>query len=219
MKFSLKEQQLKLREEVILDAVNALLSKKGYEAMTVDELAAYIGIAKTSLYKHFESKEALAAAAMVRLLERTKDVAAGQPAALAPIEKLSAVLRWALAEQLAGRMPKLPSTRSALRDALIRDKRYMGRLMEVSETLGGWIEEGQARGEITRDLPAEVVLYTLFARTCDPVVDFLKGSGNYSDAQIMELMHTAAFGGIGSRKAPVGSHTKTTRQRAAATAV
>jgi len=34
--------------------------------MTVDEVAADVGIAKTSLYKHFESKEELAAAAMVR---------------------------------------------------------------------------------------------------------------------------------------------------------
>ena len=59
MKLSLKEQQLKLREEAILEAVNALLAEKGYDAMTVDEVAAYIGIAKTSLYKHFESKEAI----------------------------------------------------------------------------------------------------------------------------------------------------------------
>ena len=217
MKLSLKEQQQKLREEVILEAVNALLAKKGYDGMTVDEVAAYIGIAKTSLYKHFESKEALAAAAMVRVLERTKEVAARQPAAFAPIEKLSAVLRWALGEQLAGRMPKLPSTRGALREALINDKRYMGRLIEVSETLGRWIEEGQAQGDITRELPAEVVLYTLFARTCDPVVDFLKGSGNYSDAQIIDLMLTAAFGGIASREAPVGSRARTSRQRATAT--
>jgi TetR/AcrR family transcriptional regulator of autoinduction and epiphytic fitness len=34
--------------------------------MTVDEVAADVGIAKASLYKHFPSKEALAAAAMVR---------------------------------------------------------------------------------------------------------------------------------------------------------
>jgi hypothetical protein len=114
-------------------------------------------------------------------------------------------------------MPKLPSTRGALREALIKDKRYTDRLMEVSETLGRWIEEGQARGEITLELPAEVVLYTLFARTCDPVVDFLKGSGNYSDAQIIDLMRTAAFGGIASRKAPAGPGAKVSRPRAAAT--
>jgi AcrR family transcriptional regulator len=202
MSLSLKEQQLKLREEAILAAVNALLAEKGYDAMTVDEVASYIGIAKTSLYKHFDSKESLAAAAMVRLLERTKEVAAAQPAGATPGTKLSAVLRWALAEQLAGRMPKLPSTRGPLREALMRNKRYVERLMEVSETLGAWIEEGQANGEITDDLPAEVVLYTLYARTCDPVVDVLKGSGTYSDAQIIELMLAAAFGGLAARAAP-----------------
>jgi hypothetical protein len=75
----------------------------------------------------------------------------------------------------------------------------MARLMEVSEMLGGWIEAGQAKGEITRRLPAEVVLYTLYARTCDPVVDFLKASGNYGDDRIVELMHAVAFDGLAAR--------------------
>jgi TetR/AcrR family transcriptional regulator, regulator of autoinduction and epiphytic fitness len=198
--FSLKEQQLKLREEAIIAAVNALLAEKGYDLMTVDEVAAHIGIAKTSLYKHFESKEALAAAAMIRLLERTREVAAAQPAAAAPIGKLGAVLRWALAEHLAGRMPMLPSTRGSLRDGLVRDKRYMGLLMEVSELLGGWIEQAQEKGEIAPELPPEVVLFTLFARTCDPVVDFLKGSGSYSDERIVELLLATCFNGLAARQ-------------------
>ena len=48
--------------------------------MTVDEVAADVGIAKASLYKHFPSKEALAAAAMVRLLQRTLAVVEQQAA-------------------------------------------------------------------------------------------------------------------------------------------
>jgi len=213
VRISLKEQQLKLREEAILEAVNALLAEKGYDAMTVDEVAAYLGIAKTSLYKHFESKEALAAAAMVRLLERTQQVAAAQPESTAPSEKLAAVLRWALAEHLAGRMPKLPSTHGPLRETLTRDKRYTTRLMDVSELLGGWIEQGQSKGEITRALPPEVVLYTLFARTCDPVVDFLKSSGSYGDEQIIELMLTATFSGLATRKPATAARPKVIERR------
>ena len=38
----------------------------------MDHIAADVGIAKGSLYKHFESKEALAAAVMVRLLDQTR---------------------------------------------------------------------------------------------------------------------------------------------------
>ena len=67
---SFKAQMLKVREEAIVQAVNRLLAEKGFDAMTVDEVAAKVGIAKASLYKHFPSKEDLAAAAMVRVMQR-----------------------------------------------------------------------------------------------------------------------------------------------------
>ena len=61
---------LRAREDAIVSSVNRLLADKGYDVMTVDEVAADVGIAKASLYKHFPSKEALAAAAMIRMLDR-----------------------------------------------------------------------------------------------------------------------------------------------------
>jgi|DewCreStandDraft_4_1066084.scaffolds.fasta_scaffold32800_2 AcrR family transcriptional regulator len=205
----LREQQLKLREDAILAATNTLLAEKGYDAMTIDEVAARIGIAKTSLYRHFSSKEALAAAAMVRLLERAQQVIDAQPAAASPREKLGAVLRWALGEQLAGRMPKLPSTSPALRDALMQHGEYVSRLLRVSEALGAWIEQAQARGELAPELPVEVVLYTLYARTCDPVTEYLKASGNYDDERIVELMLTVTFEGLAARGAKRASAART----------
>jgi AcrR family transcriptional regulator len=195
-KISLKEQQLRLREDLILQAVNELLAKKGYDLMTVDEVAATVGMAKPSLYKHFESKEALAAAAMVRLLERTHDVVRAQPAGAAPLDKLRAVLRWALEQHLRGTMPLLPSTRSTLREALMRNKAYVNKLMEVSEPLSEWIDSAQKAGQFAPDLPLDVALFTLFARSCDPVLDYLKLGGNYSDADIVEHMLKVTFDGL-----------------------
>jgi hypothetical protein len=142
----------------------------------------------------------LAAAAMVRLLERTLQVIGAQPATQPPVESLRAVVRWALEQHLKGEMPLLPSTRSTLRDALMRHKPYMKRLMEVSEALGQWIDAAQKSGDLSPELPAEVVLYSLFARTCDPVLDYLKLSGNYDDAQIVQLMLAVAFDGLVPRR-------------------
>jgi TetR/AcrR family transcriptional regulator of autoinduction and epiphytic fitness len=198
-RLSLKEQQQRLREDVILQAVNGLLAEKGFDLMTVDEVAAVVGIAKASLYKHFESKEALAAAAMVRLLERTLAVIDAQPANAAPDDKLKAVVRWAVSEHLLGQMPSLPSTRSTLRDALVRHKAYIERLIEVSERLGAWIEAAQGAGKISPAFPPEAVLYTLYARACDPVSDYLKLSGNYRDEEIVELVTTTCFAGLSAR--------------------
>ncbi|MEG2632381.1 MAG: TetR family transcriptional regulator, partial [Comamonas sp.] len=42
---SIKEQIQRLRQEAIVTAVNRLLASKGYDAMTVDEVAAEAGMA------------------------------------------------------------------------------------------------------------------------------------------------------------------------------
>ena len=56
-KLSFREQVLRAREDAIVSSVNRLLAEKGFDLMTVDEVAADVGIAKASLYKHFTSKE------------------------------------------------------------------------------------------------------------------------------------------------------------------
>lgn len=197
---TLREQQLKLREDVILREVNALLAEKGYDLMTVDEVAARVGIAKPSLYKHFESKEALAAAAMVRLLERTRAAIEAQPAAAAAVDKLKGVVRWALHEHLRGQMPSLSSTRSTLRDSLVKHPAYIDLLIDVSDRLGAWIAEAQRKKVLAPRLPPEVILYTLFARACDPVSDYLRLSGNFSDDEIVDLVTTTCFDGLAARR-------------------
>ncbi|WP_374673343.1 TetR/AcrR family transcriptional regulator [Ideonella sp.] len=199
---SFREQVLLAREEAIVSSVNRLLAQKGYDGMTVDEVAADVGIAKAVLYKHFPSKEALAAAAMVRVLDRAQarldELAA---AGLNAFERLQAVARWTLEVQLAGEMPSLPAQNSALRAALVADAGYMGKLLGVSEQLGEWITEAQADGDIDAAMPPEVVLYTLFARACDPVLGVLKASGAYTDERIVALLLATCFGGLQSRAA------------------
>ena len=69
-KVSFREHVLQAREDAIVASANRLLAEKGFDVMTVDEVAADVGIAKASLYKHFTSKEELAAAAMIRVLDR-----------------------------------------------------------------------------------------------------------------------------------------------------
>jgi AcrR family transcriptional regulator len=197
---SFREQVLKVREDAIVAAVNRLLAEKGFDLMTVDEVAADVGIAKASLYKHFASKEALAAAAMVRVLQLTAQVIEAQPSATAALDKLKAVTRWALQVQLAGEMPILPSQNSSLRAELLGSKTYIDLLMQVSAQLGGWIEQAQAEGAIDPAIPSEVVLYSLFARACDPVPGFLKAGGRYDDAQIVELALATCFSGLQSRR-------------------
>ncbi len=190
------------REDAIVSAVNRLLAEKGFESMTVDEVAAEVGIAKASLYKHFPSKEDLAAAAMVRVMDRARaflDTLQGNAADVRPIDQLRAVARWTMEVQLAGEMPSLPSENSSLRAALTTNKAYVDGLMDVSDRLGAWITAAQADGSLNPALPPIAVLYTLYARACDPVLGFLKSHGQYTSEQIIDMVMSTCFDGLRTR--------------------
>lgn len=197
---SFKQQVLQAREDAIVDAVNRLLAEKGFDLMTVDAVAAEVGIAKASLYKHFPSKEALAAEAMKRLLQRSLDRLAEIEAEglFDAVSRLKAAVRWTMQVQLAGEMPSLPAQNSSLRTALIADQDYMNRLMAVSEQLGGWIAQAQQGGQLQASVPPEVILYTVFARACDPVLAVLK-AGGHAHEQIIDWVMATCFDGLAAR--------------------
>jgi TetR/AcrR family transcriptional regulator of autoinduction and epiphytic fitness len=189
------------REDAIVTTVMRLLAEKGYDQMTVDEVAADVGIAKASLYKHFASKEALAAAAMVRAIGLALAQVEAEQAVIgaSAFDRLKAITRWTLQTQLAGAMPSLPAENSAMRNALIADQDYMDRLMALSDELGNWIVQAQSDGDIDRQLPPEAVLFTIYARACDPVLGFLKAGSRYSDEQIVEWVMSTCFNGLAAR--------------------
>ncbi len=189
------------REDAIVSTVLRMLAEKGFDQMTVDAVAADVGIAKASLYKHFPSKEALAAAAMTQALDGALLQARAQQAVLgqSALNRLKAITRWTLQTQLAGAMPTLPAENSSLRNALINHRGYMDRLMALSDQLGAWIVQAQADGAVNASLPPEAVLYTIYARACDPVLGFLKAGGQYSDGQIVDWVMATCFDGLAAR--------------------
>ena len=187
------------REAAIVVAVNRLLAEKGFDLMTVDEVALEVGIAKASLYKHFSSKEDLAAAAMVRVIGLALSFLASLPPGAKPLDQLKAVARWMLQVQLKGEMPSLPSQNSTLRANLMGNKTYLDGLMNISDQIGSWIQAAQADGSLSPSIPPLVVLYTLYARACDPVPGFLKAGGQHSDEDIVELVLATCFDGLTTR--------------------
>lgn len=196
---SFRARMHEAREDAIVASVNRLLAEKGFETMTLDEVAAEVGIAKASLYKHFPSKEDLAAAAMVRLMDRARAFLDTLDARQPPLTLLKEVARWTMLVHLAGEMPSLPSENSSLRATLTNNKPYVDGLMEVSDRLGAWITAAQADGSLNPALPPIVVLYTLYARACDPVLGFIRNSGLYTNEQIVDLVLITCFDGLKKR--------------------
>ena len=195
-KLSFKQQQLIVRENAIVDATHQLLAQKGFDLMTMDEVAAEVGIAKASLYKHLPSKEALAAAAMIRLLDSAlavvRSLAPDQPA----IVRLRSMLQWALEMRVKGGLPTVPAENTGLREALLNNERFIDRLKDLNALMVQLIDQAKTDRAIRQDLPSDVVLFTIYARSSDAALDYVRLSGRYADEQIIDVLLTVCFDGL-----------------------
>src|SRR6201991_2891676 len=82
------------RMEQTLAAAHALFAEGGYAAVTMDEIAAAVGVTKPLLYNYFGNKERLYIACMQRAGDSlTRTVAAAVEGTAGPVEALGAGLR------------------------------------------------------------------------------------------------------------------------------
>jgi AcrR family transcriptional regulator len=196
-----KKQQFDAREEAIIDAVNRLLSEKGYDLMTMDDVADAVGIAKGSLYKHFSSKDKLAAAALIRLLNATMAELETLPDTMPEIEKIRHILTWSLKLRLEGGVPHLPSTSLTLQRSLMLNLEYITLALKMHKRFHAMVAKAREEGALTPLVPDEVLVYTLYSRACDPTVDFLLRDKRMIHDQIVTAMVHATLGGFLSEPA------------------
>jgi AcrR family transcriptional regulator len=164
--------------------------------MTMDDVANAVGISKPSLYKHFKSKEALIGVALIRLIDGALDFLGQLDAKAPPIEKLKSLLKWALEVRLNGGMPFLPSTNANVREMLMRNLKYVTRVLKLNGKIEKLVLAAQKQGDLNPNLPSDVILFSYYSRTCDPAVDYLQTFSKMDKTQIVDHMIQVAFSGI-----------------------
>jgi AcrR family transcriptional regulator len=73
------EKTLPTTRNLILDAAETLFARQGYQATTINQLAAEVGVQGPALYKHFASKRALFEEVLERLFAPFKPLVDEQP--------------------------------------------------------------------------------------------------------------------------------------------
>ncbi|MFE6104713.1 TetR/AcrR family transcriptional regulator [Streptomyces laurentii] len=87
------ERKGDVRERAILDACEALLAHKGYEAMTVGDVAQGAGITRGALYFYFGSKQEVVTALVARTVERLWERSRATAQAEEPRQAIAAAMR------------------------------------------------------------------------------------------------------------------------------
>lgn len=135
--------------EQVLDAMDRLLVRYGYQKTTVDDLAAEAGIGKGTVYLYFDSKEHVALSCFDRFHERLM----GRLNAIAESEKPSAVriaeileARSTLRVDYCSNGTSIDDMLAALRKELLqRKERHHAAEAEVLRRV---LEEGAQKGEL-----------------------------------------------------------------------
>lgn len=170
---SLKERQRQEREELILQAAEDTLLERGYRDMLMDEIAARVGIAKSTVYMHFPSKDDLVVALIERKLTQFLTLLTETMSQeMSACEKLDILFQRMYMERAAfcqGRpaaaLPLFVAFYSSaeLQHILARvEQRVEGLRTRVHSCLLALLEEGQQSGELDCALPTEIMLSGFF---------------------------------------------------------
>jgi AcrR family transcriptional regulator len=118
-------------DAAILAAARELLAERGWDAMTLGDVAARAGVAKTTLYRRWPGKAELVVDAMAHLFDQLTPVDAGsvRADARAVIEQLVALLSRPEAQgaflALAAQSARDPALRAAVREKIIDRQRRL----------------------------------------------------------------------------------------------
>lgn len=164
----LRERQREEREQFILDAAQELLVEKGYHEMSMDDIAARVGIAKGTVYLHFPSKEELMFALITRDMSNFL-ISIDQHLAEAdtPTAQLSAMLEYMMRAISGARFQALIaiSQNPELRARFIEHKaQFVAQRQQLDARLTRIFDEGKARGDFDATI-ATPVLVSLFETT------------------------------------------------------
>lgn len=201
-----KERQRQERETLILQAAQDVLVEKGFHEMSMDEIAARVGIAKGTVYLHFPSKEDLLTALFERdisfLMNEVKTTMAVEST---PRARLEAVLQLLYGEFFNKRIQTLYMIyNSAELRKLFEDRRLTGCMQEswrqLTDRVAALLDEGKAAGEFDSTIPTPVMRNTFFNLLTPKSYDRLVAEDQIAPAELVQHLSRLYFKGIAAKE-------------------
>jgi TetR/AcrR family transcriptional regulator, fatty acid metabolism regulator protein len=159
---SLKDRQREERERLILEAAEELLAEKGYHEMSIDEIAARVGVSKGTVYLHFPSKEELVLAQLERGMRRfIQSVDVVLTSAASPSEKLRSLIELIYSQTFRERSQFFTSIQenAELRNRLMDRKREFHEQWEaLSQRVTQAFDDGKSLGEFDATVPTPLLV-------------------------------------------------------------
>ncbi|SHG26125.1 TetR/AcrR family transcriptional regulator [Geodermatophilus nigrescens] len=181
----------------LLDVAVAVFNERGYDATSMEELAARLGVTKSAIYHHVPSKVELLRMALDRALDALFAVTA-EPGAVTgrAIDRLEHVVRGSV-RVLAAELPFVTLLlrvrgNSAVEEAALARRREFDRI--VTDLVRAAEEEGDVRPDVD---PA--VTSRLLFGTVNSLTEWYRPGGSLSADDLADALVTTAFRGLRTR--------------------
>jgi AcrR family transcriptional regulator len=199
MASTLRERRRQLLRDEILHAAEELAAEKGYAALSIDELAAKVGISKPTLYSHFATKGDLLVEAMTYSMAPLAELLEAREGRT-PLAHLTELLRTAVQLQIDQRAMSLRPWTPELFEIVCRNPAMLARLRHFDSIIAAQAHAAVAAGEIDPALDAAIVVRTFYALVGSINVAHFSAAGSPDPARAADMI--AAIFERGLRHAP-----------------
>ncbi|MGO8961879.1 MAG: TetR/AcrR family transcriptional regulator [Streptosporangiaceae bacterium] len=188
-------------QESLLAIAVTVFNERGYDGTSMEDLSRRLGISKSSIYYHVDSKEDLLSLALDRALDGLFAVAdevtgSDQPA----IERLERLVRGSVGV-LADRLPYVTVLLRA-RGNTDAGRRALTRRRQFDEIVADLVKEAERDGDIRPDVDPAITARLLFGLVNSLVEWYRPGGGAGSAQRLADAVCAVAFDGLRIRQEP-----------------
>jgi AcrR family transcriptional regulator len=185
--------------ESLLAVAVTVFNERGYDGTSMEDLARRLGISKSSIYYHVESKEELLALALDRALDGLFAVADEVTASGGPaIQRLERLVRGSVGV-LADRLPYVTLLLRA-RGNTRTERRALARRREFDQIVADLVAEAEQDGEIRPDVDPAITARLLFGLVNSLVEWYRPGRRATSAGELADAVCAVAFDGLRIRR-------------------
>lgn len=186
------------REAVLRTAID-LFNRRGFDATSISDLAAELGVTKSAVYHHFVSKEALLSAALDEALE---GLSAAVEAASAASDGQRSIVRLRTTVEAAVRIlaAHLPAVTLLLRVRGNSDveRAAMERRRHIDDRLSALVRQAAAEGDLRHDVSPDVISRLVFG-TVNSLADWYRPRGPLDEDALAATVSSVLFDGLQPR--------------------
>jgi AcrR family transcriptional regulator len=183
-----RREQAEQTRRRIFETALALLSKKGYDRVTVDEICAKAGVSKGTFYHYFKSKDQAILEEFLKIDRYYQEVLPQLMELESMEERMALFCRLALRYMQAQGKNMLKVAYSSQISPGRRASPVASRQRALYAIVEGLVREAQERGEARRDLDAAVIAETVIRCIRGIVYDWCLQDGRFDLEEAGEAM-------------------------------